>query len=104
MSLKTLKTIQPKEYELDAVQGNIKEFTKQLETNPVLDGIILKDVSLVSSGSNTINHKLGRKINGWIITKIQANANVWQNTTQPLPTKNLILETSADATVDIYVF
>ncbi len=61
MSLKALKTIQPKEYELDVVQRNTKEFVGQLEKNEVLDGILLESIDLVSSGTNTINHKLGKK-------------------------------------------
>ena len=104
MSLKALKTIQPKEYELDTVQRNVKEFAGQLEKNVVLDGILLENISLLSASSNTVNHKLGRKIKGWIVTKIQANANVWENSTQPLPSSTLILDVSADCTVSLYVF
>ncbi len=104
MSLKALKTIQPKEYELDIVQRNIKEFSGQLEKNEVLDGILIEDISLSSASTNTINHKLGRKLRGWTITRIQANANVWESATQTLPASNLELEVSANCTVSIYVF
>lgn len=104
MSLKALKTIQSKSYDLDVVQRNVKEFSTQLENNPILDGITIENISLSSSGANTINHKLGRKIKGWIITKIQANANVWESSTQPLPSSTLVLETSANCTISLYVF
>jgi len=104
MSLKALKTIQPKEYELDVVQRNVKEFAGQLEKNVILDGVLIEDIDLVSASSNTVNHKLGRKIKGWFITRIDANANVWENSTQPLPKSTIVLDTSANCKVSLYVF
>jgi hypothetical protein len=104
MALKALKTIQPKEYELDVVQRNVKEYTGQLNSNPLLSGVHLKGIVLSSSSSNTITHKLGRGYIGWFITKIKVDANIYENTTQTLPTRNIVLETTADATVDIYIF
>jgi len=104
MSLKAMKVIQAKDYTVDTIQRNVKDFSKQLEINPLLDGIILDDISLVTGSSNTVNHKLGRAIKGWIIVRKGAQADVWENATQSLPKRNIILEASANCTVSIYVF
>lgn len=72
--------------------------------NPSLTGTVLKQVSL-SSGSNVINHKLGRKLQGWFITRIRAASNLYDTQdTNIMPELTLQLEASADAIVDIYVF
>jgi hypothetical protein len=104
MTIKALKTIQAKDYVVDTIQRNVKDFSRQLELNPLLAGIMVKDVALSASSSNTVNHKLGRALIGWIIVRNNANANVWENATQALPARNITLETSADCTVSIYIF
>ena len=37
---------------------------------PWMGGVLLEDVSL-TSGANTIDHKLGREIRGWFVVRIQ---------------------------------
>lgn len=79
------------------------------QLNKVIDsamsqGQILKDVSLVS-GANIINHKLGRKLIGWYLTRVRANVTVFdtQDTNQ-MPDLTLTLTASGNVTVDIFVF
>lgn len=79
------------------------------QLNPVIElplnkGIILSNVVL-TTGSNTVNHKLGRKLQGWVITRIRSNATVYD--TQDLnntPQLNLLLTASGNVTVDLLVF
>lgn len=72
--------------------------------NPSLKSNILKSVAL-ASGSNTINHLLGRKLQGWRLVRVRANATVYDNQdSNQNPAQTLILVASADVTCDIEVF
>lgn len=103
MSLKALKTIQPKEYELDQIQRNISEFVNQLTVNPLLGGQLLSNIT-ITTGNNNINHGLGRDITGWIITDINTNVNIYKAATQPSPSKILTLTSTGNSTISLYVF
>jgi hypothetical protein len=45
-----------------------REFSKQLEDNPTLDGRLIEDIEFVA-GENKLEHKLGRKLRGWWVTR-----------------------------------
>ena len=77
--------------------------------NPVLNnafnnGLLLKDQSL-AVGANVINHKLGRKLQGWVLTRVRAASSIYdtQDTNQS-PQLTLNLQSSAAVVVDLYVF
>lgn len=77
--------------------------------NPVIDSplnnsILLKNISL-TTGNNTVNHKLGRKLTGWFITRRRATGNVYdtQDANQ-MPQLTLQLVSSAPIVVDLVVF
>ena len=103
MSLKAMKTIQPSSYDMDVIQRNTKEFVQQLENNIILDGVLLKDISLSSASATIIEHKLNREYQGWMITKIDANTNVWESSST-LPKSHLTLNCSTNCIVSIYIF
>lgn len=73
-------------------------------TNPANLSIILKNVSL-ASGDNVINHKLGRKLQGWKIVRQRASATLYdkQDANQS-PQLTLALNASGAVVVDIEVF
>lgn len=63
-----------------------------------LDGIIL------SSGSNTINHKLGRTPQGYIITGMsQAFAQIYSSPSSN-PTLTLVLNSSGSTVINLMVY
>jgi hypothetical protein len=73
--------------------------------NPALNSTTLKEVNLVT-GSNAINHKLGRKLQGWSLVRqrgVAASIYDEQDSNQ-MPDLTLVLVSSADVTVDILVF
>lgn len=76
-----------------------------LLAKPLSSGLLLKDVEL-QSGNNTINHRLGRKLQGWIITRMQdAFAQVYdKQSTNQMTDKTLILNSNGAVTVDLMVF
>lgn len=72
--------------------------------NPSLKSSILKSVSL-ASGSNTINHQLGRALTGWRIVRQRASATIYDTQdSNSYPDLTLLLTASGAVVVDIEVF
>ena len=88
----------------DQVQDNLVRTLNPLFDTPILGGIVLTNISL-ASGANTINHKLGKKLSGWLIVRQRASASIYdtQDTNQT-PELTLKLNSSAAVVVDIYCF
>ena len=72
---------------------------------PTNHGIILKNVSL-GIGVNTINHLLGRKLQGWFIVRQRPNAASVSDLqdVNNTPELTLVLNSFSVSTVDIFVF
>jgi hypothetical protein len=80
------------------------------QLNPVLElpwstGVLLKNVVL-ASGSNTINHKLARNLQGWVPVRFHGGfAQIYDTQdTNTMPSLTLMLTASAGVTVDLLVF
>lgn len=73
----------------------------KLLANPLLDGFVIEDVALIN-GETTINHRLGRKMQGYIVTDLNASAIIYRS--KPLNDKTLSLTSSASCVVNIYVY
>jgi hypothetical protein len=102
--VKRLKKIGAKDEELNQVQGNLDEWTKQLEL-PILDGQLVENISLTSGSTTAINHGLSRAIRGWFVVKQNASAIIWAvDANQTLPIRQLVLSTSANVTINLWVF
>jgi hypothetical protein len=72
--------------------------------NPSLQCRILSNVSLVA-GSNTINHGLGKNLQGWRIVRQRSAASVYDNQdNNSKPDLTLILVSSAAVVVNLEVF
>lgn len=72
--------------------------------NPLVNGSLLKDVAL-SNGTTAVNHKLGRALQGWIITRVNGAATIYDSqTTNNTPNLTLLLVSNAAVTVSLYVF
>jgi len=82
-------------------------WSSQLEpviNNPLASGILLQNVPLVS-GSNAVNHTLGRRLVGWYVTRIRAVSDIFDTQdSNNFPALTLNLTASAPVLVDIYVF
>jgi hypothetical protein len=79
------------------------------QLNPVLNSpsitpTILQNVNL-TTGSNTINHKLGRKLQGWKITRQRAAASIHDDQdANQMPALTLVLVSDAPVSIDLEVF
>lgn len=72
--------------------------------NPTINNLILKNVSLVT-GTNVINHRLARPLQGWNPTRIRSSASIYDmQDTNPTPSLTLILVSDADVIIDLVVF
>lgn len=102
--MQAIAKVQTDNREVNQLQSNILSYLNTLGQNALLSGAILQKQSLIS-GSNTINHKLNRPLQGWFIIRQRSGAAIYDdqdnNTT---PNRTLILISSADVVVDIFVF
>jgi hypothetical protein len=72
--------------------------------SPSLQTVLLKDIKL-STGSNSVNHKLSRKLQGWYIVRQRASASIYdEQDNNQNPDLTLALVSSANVTVDLVVF
>ena len=102
--IKGLRLFQTKAEELDRVYQNVARFASQFTQNPVLDGRVIKDLIIPTASGLTVSHGLGRDIQGWVVVDTSAQADVWKASSQPTPSKTLVLAASADVTISLYVF
>lgn len=72
--------------------------------NPAVLGILLPPQTL-ASGDNTINHTLGRKLQGYVVVLNSAATTFYdKQATNPRPQLTLVLNASGATTVSLYVF
>jgi len=89
---------------INQLQDNIKTTTDPLTVNIQNDSTILTSISL-ATGSNIINHTLGRTLSGYNIVRQRALANIYDNQDHnKSPNLTLILISSAPVVIDLEVF
>jgi len=72
--------------------------------NPLVNGIILSDVKLLS-GANVVNHLLQRPLQGYIVILNDSAVTFYDSqSTNQRPELTLLLNASGTATVSLYVF
>jgi len=99
-----LQRIQTSDRVLNMIQDNVSNILDPYSSKDILQGQILQNVVL-SSGANTVAHKLNRKLIGWFIVRQRSSATIYDTQdTQQAPALFLSLVASAGVTVDIYVF
>jgi hypothetical protein len=73
--------------------------------SPLWQGQQLTGVMLTANATTTINHGLGRALQGWFLTGISGASTIYDlQMTNPSTNKTLILHSSAAVTVSIWVF
>lgn len=75
--------------------------------NPVLANLLiqgsqLSGIVLVANTPQSFNHFLGKNQTGWIVTDQNSSANIYR--TQPFNDSTLTLESSADVTINLWVY
>jgi hypothetical protein len=98
----------PLQYSTDRAVNQLQQYQAQslnpLIRNPITNGIILQSVSL-AIGTNTIKHNLNRVLQGWHLVRKRANSDIYdEQDSNQNQDKYLVLNSSAQVVVDIYVF
>lgn len=99
-----LPLIHSQDNELNLIQTKWKSLIDPILSNTLVDGRLISGVSLVN-GSNTINHKLGRNLLGYIIVGINGIASIYDNqANNQTPDLTLTLISNAAVKVNLWVF
>jgi hypothetical protein len=94
----------PQQLPIDLMQNKWAAQINPILANLLVQGQLLKDISLIN-GTTIVNHKLGRKLQGWMITGINAAATVYDNqASNQTPQLTLSLTSNAAAIASIWVF
>lgn len=96
-----LARFQTQDKDFQLLQSSWSSSLNPLLANPITGGVMLTGI-LLTSGVNTINHLLGRKMQGWVITDQNGAAAVYRS--KPFNALTLTLTSDANVTVDIYGF
>ncbi len=70
--------------------------------NQLIQGNLLTGITLAATTPLAINHLLQRMMVGWFIVDQNSSAIIWR--TQPFNSINLTLESSANTTLNLWVF
>lgn len=102
---KSFKKVNLEDEATSKFQGNVEEVLTPILACPLIDGILLTNISLDSSKVNNVSHKLGREYRGFFLTLPKANIAVWESqATNSKKNLTIDLNCSASAIVDIWVF
>jgi hypothetical protein len=95
----------PQKLSLDATQTTWATFIEPTLNSPLATPTFLKNVTL-ASGTNTVNHKLGAKLQGWFPVRYHGSwAQIYDTQdTNLTPALTLTLVASAAVTIDLMVF
>jgi hypothetical protein len=96
-----LPVLQSKVGELTMMQTRWASLIEPVLSQPFNNGVLLQEVEL-STGTNKINHKLGRKPQGWVVVDRNTAATVYRSA--PFNALTLTLTASAGVTVSLHVF
>ncbi len=96
-----LPYLQSDDQTLNLLQTKWRAELNPLLALPLISGLQLTAV-LLSIGSTVINHKLGRTLQGWILTDQNASAKIYRS--RPLNDTTLTLTSDAAVTVSIWVY
>lgn len=94
----------PQRLTLEQLQVRWATLIEPFLNNPSSNPVLLKDIQL-KSGPNSVNHRLGRKLQGWTITRLRSSAIIYdEQDSNPTPQLTLLLQSDNDCVVDLAVF
>jgi hypothetical protein len=99
-----LPIIQSQNKDLMLVEQRWKSQLDPVLASPLANGRLLENQVLVS-GANTLNHGLGRKLQGYFVVLNSASATFFDSqSTNSMTQLTLVLNASASTTVSLWVF
>ena len=105
MGPKRLKKLISQDSDLNRFQSNVEEAVNPLINAEIVNGVLLKDIYMDAETVTLVQHKLGRKVRGWVVVRLRADARIWDvQDSNSNPTTTLALVASHAVTVDVWVF
>lgn len=99
-----LPIMQSDSEQLSMMQTRWASILDPIIANPITSGAVLKQVQLII-GSNSINHLLGRKLQGWFLVRQRGAASIYDTQdSNSMPNLTLTLTSDANVSVDIWVY
>lgn len=89
--------------DIQKLQDALNKVFNSITAKEIIDGRLISNVVLTTGSANEVNHGLGVPVRGWIVVGKNANANIWSSASST-PNSTLILNTSANVTVSLWVF
>lgn len=99
-----LKKIKTQIFELQQFQDSVAEVLGPIRAAEVVDGVLISGVVIPTGTPKSVAHKLGRPPQGWIVVSKNAASDVWEDITYSFRSKFLRLSSSADVTINLWVF
>ena len=105
MALKSFQRIDVTDPRIMELQYRLEETLRPVTDSSILGGILIKDVDLASGTSTKVAHKLGRKLQGWIIVGKTAAQHVYdENEGESDLDEFLHLTAGGTVTVNVWIF
>ena len=95
----------PQKLPYDLMQTQWASIINPVLKNPIVNGVLSQQIKL-TTGNNIVNHKLGRNLTGWYITRMRGSfVQVYdtQDSNQS-PELTLLLNSSGNCTIDLFCF
>lgn len=102
MAFQPLKKVHFNEFGLSLLMSHLVTWANQFLKLEILDGRLVKNIEIDDDGIS-IEHKLGRAVNGWIIVSKDQNKDIWQ-TASSATTLDLDTDASSTMTISLWVF
>jgi hypothetical protein len=89
----------------NTAQDYVEEVLNPILNAAIIDGVILKDIDLVSGSFTSVEHKLGRKPRGYLVIRKSAAETVYEDAGDYDSRKLFLkLKASGSVTVNLWVF
>lgn len=94
----------PQQLPLEQLQPKWAAILNPVIANPITSGLQLDNIEL-TIGNNVINHKLGRKLQGYMIVRKNGQAGIFDTQgSNQMPQLTLNLTSDADVLVSLWVY
>lgn len=109
MAIQTFRRVRSKDKDITNLVDSAGEVLDTISAKALLDGVLIKDVSITVGTQKSVNHTLGRELQGWFITRQTADCNFWDSQdSNTVPTRTLLIESAhastTTVTIDLWVF
>ena len=98
-----MKLLRTQDAELQQLQDNVYEVVRTWEVVPLLQGLLIEDVILGATATD-VAHGLGRRPRGWIVTRRNGTATIYEPSAAALPDRFLKLQATATIVCSLWVF